>query len=139
MGLYEVGAQVGGRLGSKRGLVLGLGHRSRVVRAQVLGFGLRAQLERRGAPSASRSIDAVSAGLVHLCREQSPARCTEQPVHRAFSLCGWPGLCTGSVQGILVCGSKGNIQSFIMTSAPPGARPGVKEARRPHRRGGAST
>ena len=72
MGLYEVGAQVGGRLGSKRGLVLGLGHRSRVIRAQVLGFGLRAQLERRGAPSASRSIDAVSAGLVHLCREQSP-------------------------------------------------------------------
>ena len=92
MGLYEVGAQVGGRLGSKRGLVLGLGHRSRVVRAQVLGFGLRAQLERRGAPSASRSIDAVSAGLVHLCREQSPARCTEQPVHRAFSLsAGGPG------------------------------------------------
>ena len=40
MGLYEVGAQVGGRLGSKRGLVLGLGHRSRVVGLRFWALGL---------------------------------------------------------------------------------------------------
>ena len=47
------------RLGA--GLTLGLGSGPRVH-----GSGLSS---RRGAPSASRSIDAVCSGLVHLCAE----------------------------------------------------------------------
>ena len=139
MGLYEVGAQVGGRLGSKRGLVLGLGHRSRVIRAQVLGFGLRAAREARRTLGLAEHRCGLSGAGAPVSRAEPNSVYRAARTQGLLSLCGWPGLCTGSVQGILVCGSKGNIQSFIMTSAPPGARPGVKEARRPHRRGGAST